>query len=82
MDFLTIYLTTWAISGIPISALVIMLTNILKELFPKSWSKILPFIVGIILSLLSFGLSFPNVFGGIILGALATGGYRLIKPLK
>ena len=80
MDLINIDLVSASVGGISVSALVVLLTNAIKGLLPEKFVKPLPYIVGVVVVLIVMGLSWANVGVGLILGALATGGYRLVKP--
>jgi len=70
-------------AGMAPSVLIITLTNVLKDIFPKAKEK-LPYLIGIVLFLLVGEVSLEaigkDIVLGLVSGAMATGGYRLVKP--
>ena len=75
-------LITWSIEAVLSGVAVVALTNAIKDWLPVNFHKVLPYLVGIVLALVAFGLAWANILIGILLGLVATGEYRLVKPVK
>lgn len=75
-------LNTLTVGGIGLSVLLVFLTQAIKGWIPSRFHTVIPLILGIVVSLVLFGLTKEAFVGGLVLGIIATGEYRVVHPPK
>ena len=68
------------VGGVGLPVLLVFFTQAIKGFIPEKARPLIPMIVGILFAFLLFGLTVPAFFGGLALGILANGEYKLAKP--
>lgn len=87
LNELILALTTISVGGIGVGALVSFLVNAIKGKFSEGLRPTLPYIIGVIFAFLILGVPSWiyvgwNILAGLFLGAVATGEYRYLNPVK
>jgi hypothetical protein len=83
LELLPTDLTTITIGGIGLPVLLVFLTQSLKGLLPEKLVGLkpyVPFLLGILMSFVIMGISPIAFLGGLFLGLVATGEYRMVNP--
>lgn len=72
-------LSTLSVGGIALPVITILFTQAVKGLLPAKSHKVIPYVVAILIVVALYGITPLNIVGGLALGVLATGGYKLAK---
>lgn len=85
LEILPTDLTTITVGGIGLPILIVFLTQALKGLIPSkliSLKPLVPFVLGLVVGFIILGLNPMALLGGLFLGLVATGEYRMVNPVK
>lgn len=83
ISILPVELVEFIYESAPVVLLVNCLMNVIKPFVKnKDIHELATYIVSILIVIAYSGFSWMAVFGGAVVGGLATGFYRLIKPVK
>jgi hypothetical protein len=90
LELLTADLTTITVGGLGLSTFLMFATQALKGLIPDKYigfKVFVPFLLGLIAGFAIFPISsfssfFVTILGGLFIGLLTTGEYRMFNPVK